>query len=127
VDDLQYRFGAGQSQACRVMTMSRSLYRYRSRAMDQAPLIVRIREIAAARVRYGYQRIHVLLRREGWPINRKRVYRLYRMEGLSLYQRRPKRNRAAQQRQGNARVTAINAGAWISSVTSCMTGASCGH
>lgn len=76
--------------------------------MDQTLLVLRIKEIAATRVRYGYQRIHVLLRREGWPINRKRVYRLYRMQGLSLYQRRPKRSRAAQQRQGNAQVTAIN-------------------
>jgi putative transposase len=108
VDDLQYRFGASQTQACRVMMISRSLYRYRSRAMDQTLLVLRIKEIAAARVRYGYQRIHVLLRREGWQINRKRVYRLYRMEGLSLYQRRPKRSRAAQQRQGNAQVTAID-------------------
>lgn len=90
------------------MMISRALYRYRSRTMDQAPLIARIREIAAARVRYGYQRIHVLLRREGWQINRKRVYRLYRMEGLSLYQRRPRRSRAAQQRQGHAQVTAIS-------------------
>lgn len=67
------------------MMISPSLYSYRSRAMDQTPLIVRIREIAAARVRYGYQRIHVLLRREGWHINHKHVYRLYRIEGLSLY------------------------------------------
>lgn len=107
-DDLQYRFGASQTQACWVMMISRSLYHYRSCAMDQTLLVLRIKEIAATRVRYGYQRIHVLLRREGWPINRKRVYRLYRMQGLSLYQRRPKRSRAAQQRQGNAQVTAIN-------------------
>jgi putative transposase len=45
---------------------------------------MRIRDIAAARVRYGYRRVHVLLRREGWRINHKRVYRLYRLEGLSL-------------------------------------------
>jgi putative transposase len=43
-----------------------------------------MREIAATRVRYGYRRIHVLLRREGWYINAKRVYRLYQLEGLSL-------------------------------------------
>lgn len=45
---------------------------------------MRIRDIAAARVRYGYRRVHVLLRREGWRVNHKRVYRLYRLEGLSL-------------------------------------------
>jgi putative transposase len=45
---------------------------------------MRIREIAAVRVRYGYKRIHVLLRREGWEINHKRVHRLYCEEGLNL-------------------------------------------
>jgi putative transposase len=45
---------------------------------------MRIREIAATRVRYGYKRIHILLEREGWEINHKRVYRLYREEGLNL-------------------------------------------
>ena len=45
---------------------------------------MRLRELAAVRVRYGYRRLHVLLRREGWPINAKRVYRLFRLEGLSL-------------------------------------------
>ena len=45
---------------------------------------MRIREIASVRKRYGYRRIHVLLLREGWKINHKRVYRLYRQEGLNL-------------------------------------------
>jgi putative transposase len=45
---------------------------------------MRLRELAAARVRYGYRRLHVLLRREGWKINVKRVHRLYKLEGLSL-------------------------------------------
>jgi putative transposase len=45
---------------------------------------MRIREIATARVRYRYRRVHVLLRREGWQVNHKRVYRLYRLQGLSL-------------------------------------------
>lgn len=52
---------------------------------------LRIREIAAVRVRYGYKRIHVLLRREGWEINHKRVYRLYCEEGLNLRRKIPKR------------------------------------
>ena len=45
---------------------------------------MRLREFAAVRVRFGYRRLHVLLRREGWQVNHKRVYRLYRQEGLSL-------------------------------------------
>ena len=44
----------------------------------------RLRELAASRVRYGYRRLHVLLQREGWPVNHKRVLRLYRLEGLTL-------------------------------------------
>ncbi len=48
---------------------------------------IRIKEIAATRARYGYRRIHVLLRRENWRVNAERVYRLYREMGLQL---RPK-------------------------------------
>jgi putative transposase len=81
------------------MMLSRSVYHYRSRRADQTPLLARIKEIAAARVRYGYQRVHVLLRREGWRVNHKRVYRLYRQAGLSLFERRPRRHRSARQRQ----------------------------
>jgi putative transposase len=71
---------------------------YRSRRPSQEPLRRRIRELAASRVSYGYLRLHVLLRREGWQVNRKRVYRLYREEGLTLKRRRPKRARSALQR-----------------------------
>lgn len=69
--------------------------RYRSRRPTRAPLRERLRELAATRVSYGYQRLHVLLRREGWKVNRKLVYRLYREEGLVLRRRRPKRRRSA--------------------------------
>jgi transposase InsO family protein len=47
-------------------------------------LTERIKEIATTRVRYGYRRIHVLLRREGWRVNAKRVHRLYREMGLQI-------------------------------------------
>ena len=64
--------------------MSRSLYRYQSVRQDASALTMRIKEIANTRVHYGYRRVHVMLRREGWQDNVKRVYRLYREEGLSL-------------------------------------------
>lgn len=66
------------------MMLQRSVYYYKVTRDDQLALRSRIREIAAVRVRYGYQRIYVLLRREGWLINHKRVYRLYREEGLNV-------------------------------------------
>jgi putative transposase len=50
--------------------MSRSVYNYRSRARDVKPLLSRIKEITATRVHYGYRRVHVLLRREGWKAGR---------------------------------------------------------
>ncbi|MCF7697643.1 IS3 family transposase, partial [Mycetohabitans sp. B2] len=57
---------------------------------------------------YGYRRVHVMLRREGWRDNHKRVYRLYREQGLSLRHKRPRRNKAARLRQPKQLVTAIN-------------------
>ncbi len=58
-----------------------------SQARDQSALRLRIREIAHARPRFRYRRIHVMLRREGWNVNRKRVYRWYRFEGLQIRMR----------------------------------------
>ncbi|SDA09813.1 putative transposase [Nitrosospira sp. Nsp18] len=59
---------------------------------------MRIKEIAATRVHYGYRRLHVLLKREGFKDNHKRVYRLYREERLSGRLKRPKRNKSARLR-----------------------------
>ncbi len=71
------------------------MVRYRSRRPSQQPLRTRLRELASVRLRAGYQQLHVLLRREGWRVNHKRVYRLYTEEGLALRRRRPRRHRSA--------------------------------
>ncbi len=84
-------YQVSERRACRVAGAPRTTMRYRSRARDQSPLRQRIKELAAVRVRYGYRRLHILLRREGWRVNAKRVYRLYREEGLSLRLKRPKK------------------------------------
>jgi Transposase and inactivated derivatives len=89
--DLQNSYGVSERRACTVIRLCRATSRYMSIKSKQAALRLRIREIAASRVRYGYQRIHAMLRREGWLVNRKRIYRLYREEGLNL--RLLKRNR----------------------------------
>ena len=60
------------------------------------------------RIRYGYRRIHVLLRREGWKVNHKRVHRIYCLAGLNLRAKRPKRRRAAAHRQARPDVAAAN-------------------
>jgi putative transposase len=66
------------------MGITRWINRYQSRRDPQIELRMRIRELAGTRVRYGYRRLTVLLRREGWKVNAKRVYRLYREEALQV-------------------------------------------
>lgn len=68
-------------------------------AADDSALRLRIREITETRVHYGYRRVHVMLRREGWGENHKRIYRLYSEQGLSLRLKRPHRNKSAQRRR----------------------------
>jgi putative transposase len=87
----QERFGLSQRRACRLVSCRRSTIRYRCRPPgDDAALRSRLRELAAQRPRFGYRRLHVLLRREGIVVNHKRVERLYREEGLAVRQRRRK-------------------------------------
>src|SRR6266498_1935001 len=81
----------GVTRACGLVGMSRSLYRYRSRRPDSAALRARIEAIAAVKRRYGYRRVYLRLRREGWQVNSKRVYRLYRDAGLAVWRRKRKR------------------------------------
>jgi putative transposase len=75
---------------------------------DQAPLRLRIHDLARTRVRYGYYRIYILLRREGWFVNHKRVYRLYREDGLSLRLKRPRRHVSAASRERQPPAAAPN-------------------
>ena len=73
-----------ERRASGLMAMNRSSVRYRSCKDSQEALRRRLRELAGNRVRYGYRRLAVLLQREGWPVNAKRIYRLYCEEGLSV-------------------------------------------
>jgi putative transposase len=83
--------GFGVTRACGLVDISRSLYRYRSRRSNSGPLRARIEEISAVKRRYGYRRVYLRLRREGWQVNRKRVYRIYRDAGLAVRRRKRKR------------------------------------
>ena len=78
-------------KACRVLRFDPKSYRYRSRRPGQAPLESRIKEICQTRVRYGYRRVHVMLRREGWVINEKKTRRVYNEIGMQLRNKTPRR------------------------------------
>ena len=102
----QYR--ASIRRASAVCLLARSLFYYQAHGRDDQAVRQRIKEIAAVRVRYGVARIHVLLRREGWCDNHKRVRRIYREEGLNLRSKRPRRNKAAVHRKEQIQLTAPN-------------------
>ena len=106
VDFVRTCFQVSIRRACKAIPLRRSTYHYRSRRPEQAALRKRIREIAETRTRYGYRRIHVLLRREGWPINAKRVYRLYKLENLQMRHKPPRRRVSAKLRKDRRPATA---------------------
>ena len=69
---------------------------------------MRIREIAETRIRYGFNRIYILLRREGWCDNHKRIYRIYKEEGLNLRKKRPRRRKAAAHRMARPIISTMD-------------------
>ena len=96
---MQALYQASERRALRVFQWPRSTHRQKSVADPQLPLRLRLRELATSRVAYGYRRLHVLLRREGWQVNHKRVYRLYRQEGLVMRRKTPRRRVACVKRE----------------------------
>ena len=101
-------WGVSIRRACRVLEVDTSTYHYKARRHDQAGLEARIKEICATRVRYGYRRVHVLLRREGWAVNTKRIYRLYKGLGLQLRSKAPRRRVKAKLREDRQVATQPN-------------------
>ena len=95
---LQVAYCISERLAREVLTLDRVSHRYQSVADEQAVLRVRLRDLAQDRVRYGYRRLHGLLQREGWAVNHKRVYKLYRQEGLMLRTKKPRRHVSCQRR-----------------------------
>jgi len=80
-----------QRHACGLTDVCRATVRYQARSHEDGAVRARLLELAALRKRFGYRRLGLLLRREGMAVNHKRVYRLYREEGLSLRRRKRKR------------------------------------
>lgn len=81
----------GITRACGLIGISRSNYRYQSQRQDDTSLKARLHDLANLKRRYGYRRLHILLRRDGWAMNHKRTYRLYREAGLMIRRRKRKR------------------------------------
>jgi putative transposase len=107
VSEGQAAAAVSERRAIRFTGFPRSTVRYRSVREPQTALVARIHILAAERPRWGYRWIHRLLVREGWPVNRKRVQRLYRAEGLAVRRRR-KRRRSAMPRPLRPELTGPN-------------------
>jgi hypothetical protein len=93
VAHLRSAFGMSERRACRTIGCVRMTMRYCSRRGDDIELRLRLRALAHEGRRFGYRRLHVLLRREGFKVNHKRLFRLYREERL-MVRRRGGRKRA---------------------------------
>ena len=89
VGQVREEYAFSQRRACGLMTMAVSSYRYQSRRSDEG-LRQRLVELAREKPRFGYRRLHVLLRRNGEAVNHKRVHRVYRESGLSIRRRKRK-------------------------------------
>lgn len=95
-------------KATDVIMLKRSVWYYKPKARDDLHLRMRMNEIAHTRVRYGFWRVFTLLRREGFKDNHKRVYRLYKLEGLNLRTKRIRRSRAGLHRENFPQASQIN-------------------
>ena len=84
VSGIRQQYQLSEKRACGLVGITRWINRYRSRRDSQDELRQRLRELAGNRPRYGYRRLTVMLRREGWKVNAKRVYRIYREENLGV-------------------------------------------
>jgi len=94
-------------RACHITLLPTSVWYYQPVGKNDDQLRMRVKEIAEVRIRYGFWRIFTLLRREGWRDNHKRVYRIYKQEGLNLRSKRPRRSKSAAHRMERPEVSTI--------------------
>jgi putative transposase len=94
---MQVEVELSQRRACGLIEVHRGTCRYRARRAEDGRLRTRLRELAEVRRRFGYRRLQVLLGREGWQVNHKRVYRLYVEEKLGLRRKRGRKRSGVRQ------------------------------
>ncbi len=104
---LRLGFKLSERRACSLIRLGRSTMRYISKK-DDLELKGRLSQLAGKNPRYGYRRLTILLNREGWGVNRKKVYRLYRAEGLEIRKKTPKRRVACKVRSARPDLTNKN-------------------
>lgn len=95
-----------ERHACKLLELDRSTYRYEPRPDRNGELREALVALARQKTRYGYRRLWAILTRRGWKVNEKRIYRLYREEGLMV--RRLKRKRVARERSAEVLLSAPN-------------------
>jgi len=101
-------YQVSERRACTAVGVARSTLRYKSRKPSQEPLRRRLRELASIRTYAVYRSLHTYLRREGWNVNHKRVYRLYSEEGLALRRKKRRRRRSVVARRARPEPTGAN-------------------
>lgn len=100
---LQQAFAMSERRACRAIGQCRASQRYEPHRVEPPRLRSTLLQLAKDKPRYGYRFLHRMLRRKGFDVNHKRVYRLYRQEGLGLRTRRRRRRHAASPREAAPR------------------------
>lgn len=108
VDYVTACHGYSERRACALTRQHRSTQRKPSIRNPCAEIRQRMQEIVRTRIRYGYRRVHVLLKREGWTVGKNLIYRLYREEGLSLRTKRPRRRKMVVHREARCRPSRPN-------------------
>ena len=104
VQRLQTQLGTSQRRTCRALQQPRSTQRYRPKTQSDEPALVRrMHELVRQRPRFGYRRITDLLRADGWRVNRKRIWRLWKQEGFKVPQKQRKKRRLGHSDNGIAR------------------------
>ncbi len=97
-DELKQNYRVSMRRCCNLVLLARSLCYYQPHKRDDSLVRQRMKEIALSRVRYGFWRIYILMRREAYSDNHKRLYRIYKEEGLNLRSKRPRRSRSGAHR-----------------------------
>ena len=108
MDKIQADWKVSVRRVCSVLKIDRSLYAHKSKRGELAELKLRIKDICQTRILYGYRRVHVLLKRDGWPVNPKRIYLLYKEMELQHRNKVPKRGMKAKLRVDRTEATRFN-------------------